>query len=651
MKTRHLLYTLALDGNITTCTNKESIEDILRNNSGTDISVLNIRIPGNFVPICINIQSNCTEIPNEPLVVDKITLQDEVFSTYTPMTLKSGRNNMLGTIIMVPEFESDCQELYIHTNKGVIGPVALAGIHNGNIDSSMQTTGTIPTVHSNIKVHAVTVIIDDNDIVRISNDVLINNTNSLIKYVQWATINRTTTRFEVTLTNDITIDNKLAAAIKKRNDILYINGTADKRVNVKIATTCMQTDILEYIDVNEYVHVKVLDGATVNLTQATRNCQRNGDNRSTLNILIDKDGILNITSSSMNSTDGWNNCNWPGHSDVVIRNNGIVNVKADVSKNAGISLINIEGVFNVEETAQIILSSGTNTLKGIINVAKGSKLNCTNRGLINYGIINNAGELYNVVNSLARHNPINVLPGRIYITHMTALTILKTNRGKVIYNVLPTNAVVVKDGNYIQGIFELTTNANVTTAALTKARITDLTITDGATLSVDNTALTLRHLTVKNANVKGGNPPLADACTFGRLADGILPYTSWNSGEFNSVKLIGNSTITHVKFILGNPVQFNLAQVFLEADGTQADIAFNGRVEFLSGKDTYANVDLCGVTLTAGIDAVVKVGKFVVGSYPKVRSTIRIRSGSRIVVVGTPKHDTQAITVIDSTIR
>lgn len=327
--------------------------------------------------------------------------------TSTPMLLKSGYDSMLGVIAMVPEFENGCLGLYIYTNKGVVGPVSLDYIHNGNTDSSVQTTDAILSAHPSMKMQTVTVIIDDDDIIRTPYNMMINNTDDLINYVQWATINPTSAQLQVYLTNDVTIDDKLAAAIKgikKENGILYFYGTAGKEANIKLATTSAQADILEYIDVDEYSLVQVLDGATVNLTQAAHNYLYYRNNRSTLNILVDKGGVLNVTDSNKPGVGGWASINEAGYTDVLLENNGVVNVKSEVSKNAGISLTNTEGVFNVENAAQIILApKSINKIKGTINVAKGGELTgTTDKNMINYGIINNAGELYNVMNRLQK---------------------------------------------------------------------------------------------------------------------------------------------------------------------------------------------------------------------------------------------------------
>ena len=578
--------------------------------------------------------------------------------TSTPMTLKSGYNSKLGVIAMVPEFENNCLELYIYTNKGVVGPVALDYIHNGNTDSGVQTTDAILAAHPSMAMQTVTVIIDDDDIVRTPYNMLINNTDDLVNYVQWATINPTAAKLEVTLTNDVTIDDKLAAAIKgikKENGILYFYGSSNKMANVKLATTSAQADILEYIDLNEYTLVEVLDGATVNLTQAAHNYLYDKYNSSTLNILVDKGGVLNVSDSNKPGVGGWVSTN-SAYTDVQLENNGVVNVKAKVSKNAGISLTNKEGVFNVEKDAQIILSiNSMNTIKGTINIAKGGELTgTTEQNMANYGVINNAGELYNVENLLAINDPAKVLPGRIYITDIASITMLDTNKGKVIYHVLPTTPVEVNDGlnnNYMEGIFEFTTNNDVTTEALTKARVTDFTITDGATLFVNNPFPALRHLTVKNANVKGGNAPLVDAFTFGQASAGTpLANASWNVGKYNTIKLIGNSSVTDVKFTLGN-LNLDSPQVALINDGTKKDITFNGEVEFLDRANDYAVIDLYSVTLTAELNATVKVDKFVVTARPEVSSTIKIKTGATITATGTPKYDAGAIVVSGSSIK
>ena len=70
-------------------------------------------------------KSNWTENTTDYIEVYTYDSYNEANGTVTstPMTLKSGYNSMLGVVAMIPEFENSCLELYIYTNKGVVGPV------------------------------------------------------------------------------------------------------------------------------------------------------------------------------------------------------------------------------------------------------------------------------------------------------------------------------------------------------------------------------------------------------------------------------------------------------------------------------------------------------------------------------------------------
>lgn len=580
----------------------------------------------------------------------------------TPYTLESGDDNTLGVIAMVPSFTTGDLNLYIYTNRGVVGPVDLGtkGDKGGVI-----TTDEIESADPTKKMQTVTVQFSDDALQILPSRMTVNNTDDLVNYVDWATKNSTSTELIVTLTNDVTINDDLAAKIKLMkkdagvdNAILYIEGSSDETKNIRLdIQTEEQADILEFIDASENTLVEIVAGSTVSLTQAAHNYKAvnaGTSQKNKLNILVDKGGVLNIVDSNKPGVGGWGSADLSKYCDVLLTNNGAVNVKAEVSKNAGIRLTNEEGTFNVENGAQIILAPNSkNTIKGTIVVANGGELSgTTNANIDNYGVINNAGELYNVNNNLAANSNqvVNIVPGRIQITDVKAQTILSTNAGKVIYDVLPTEAVVVSDDDYVQGMFEYSATSNTTVAALTKAHVTDFVIT-GATLSfTKDETTTLRHLTMIKATLDGTTSTNTESrLTFASPASGTVASAAWNNGKNNTIKILGNSTVKNSVPVLNNTS--DVTCVYLESYKGEKDITFSEDVRLYNNSTNgYAIVDLNAVTLTADNNAAVQVKKFTVDQ--KVSSTIKIKTGATITATEvSDKYDARYILVSGGTIK
>lgn len=580
----------------------------------------------------------------------------------TPYTLESGDDNTLGVIAMVPSFTTGDLNLYIYTNRGVVGPVDLGTkVDKGGVITTDEIESADPTK----KMQTVTVQFSDDALQILPSGMTVNNTDDLVNYVDWATKNSTSTELIVTLTNDVTINDDLAAKIKLMkkdagvdNAILYIEGSSDETKNIRLdIQTEEQADILEFIDASENTLVEIVAGSTVSLTQAAHNYKAvnaGTSQKNKLNILVDKGGVLNIVDSNKPGVGGWGSADLSKYCDVLLTNNGAVNVKAEVSKNAGIRLTNEEGTFNVENGAQIILAPNSkNTIKGTIVVANGGELSgTTNANIDNYGVINNAGELYNVNNNLAANSNqvANIVPGRIQITDVKAQTILSTNAGKVIYDVLPTEAVVVSDDDYVQGMFEYSATSNTTVAALTKAHVTDFVIT-GATLSfTKDETTTLRHLTMIKATLDGTTSTNTESrLTFASPASGTVASAAWNNGKNNTIKILGNSTVKNSVPVLNNTS--DVTCVYLESYKGEKDITFSEDVRLYNNSTNgYAIVDLNAVTLTADNNAAVQVKKFTADQ--KVSSTIKIKTGATITATEvSDKYDATYIVVSGGTIK
>lgn len=595
----------------------------------------------------------------------------------SPIELKKGENNALGIWAMIPpydinEFRGENNQVYlsIYTNKGIVGPVDLSEIHSGNTTGDVVTNNALLQAHPNMKTTKITVSIDADDIVKVNSGLtLVNNEDDLRNYVEWAKNSGSSALVGVKLTNDVTIDDDLATAIKElsknNHAILYIHGSEGKKRNVRLAVTKDETkDILEYIEMRADALVQVVNGATVDLTSAAHNLlvvdAATGRNNQ-LRINVDEGGVLNIVDSNQPGIGGWNSKNVAKYCDVKLKNKGgKINVAADVTKNSGIRVNNEEGEMVVKSNSQILLApKSTNEVKGTITIEAGGELSGTTVGNVtNYGDIRNAGKLYNVTNALANSEDVDVQkrvrPGYVYITDEAAQTVLEVNKGKVIYEVLPTVPVKVNGTDAYSSIFLYESEKDVTITELAAANVTDL-VLNGKNLIVnsDKVQTNLRHLTVIGGSVvKDAKVTNVPVLKFGAATtDETLKNASWNTGA-NKVTLIGNgTTIENVKFYYVNG-EDNEPCVFLKnGEGEEnTTITFKGTVNLATKTSTYAIVDLEKVHLMVANGAQVIVDKFTAKA--GMRSTIEVEpNGSLTAKATTDKYDEELIVVNGSGIK
>ena len=445
-------------------------------------------------------------------------------------TLEKGYDNKLGVIAMVPPFanrenyedqegKQDALELYIYTNKGLVGPIDLSEALEGNESSGVQSTEGITAADPRMGMKDVTIVIDDDDVKVTPRSPIINNTDDLKNYVAYYTKYPTDDQVTVQLTNDVIIDDDLAEAIKTMkadkgiNNIYLEITTAEgvsKNANIRLDVQ-ENADIMEFMEISDEVLVQIVDGAVVDLTPKAGNY---ANPESNLNILIDKGGVLNYVEDNT-AVGGWNDYrNFAAeHLNTIVTNNGTLNIKADLGDNAGLYLVNNAEV-NVEEGAEIhfVALEGTNAtasenrLNGVINVAEGAELSGTSEyPFKNRGTIVTKGKIKEVLNADAENNVWRIVPGRIHIASENAQTKLRRNRGQVIYDVLPVVPVEVKNEAYAtEGMYIYKTDVDVTAAQLIAHHVTDAVI-NGATLSIGgylktNEETNLRHLTLNNGS-------------------------------------------------------------------------------------------------------------------------------------------------------
>lgn len=523
-------------------------------------------------------------------------------------TLASGAAAKLGVVAMIPAFvngEGEALNLYIYTNKGLVGPVDLSNKAQGNATQGVQTTDEIKAADPRMGMKDVDVIIDDDDVIAAPVSEIINNTDDLKNYVEYYTNRATDTDVKLQITNDVTIDDELAAAIKTMkadkgiNEVTLWFKSADNMISknaaVRLAVTAAQADIMESLEISENVLVQVVNGAVVNMTPKAHNYVNADGN---LYILVDEGGILNYVADN-SSVGGWSavNDNFAGEFvNTIVENNGTVNIKAEVSNHAGLMLEN-NNVLNVEAGAYIQLSAGSkNTLNGVINVAEGARLSATNANNINnYGTIVTKGNVYDLVNAQSETYAQKILPGRVIIDAAAAQTKLISNVGQVIYNVLPTAPVEVANNNYAtEGMYIYETSAAIEAQILAKHHITDATI-NGATLSVAVASVetNLRHLTLNNGSALISTYTSAgkvQQATLKMNANNVTDPTAWNGNYCESNKVVTNGDVT-----------FDNIKVDYNGAATVETILNEGKVTVKNAVEiTGASVDLNAVEMTIG---------------------------------------------------
>lgn len=572
----------------------------------------------------------------------------------SPMLLESGKNAMLGIIAMVPGFndiesKEDGLQLYIYTNKGLVGPVDMSEKHAG-VGSDVQTTDAILAADPRMNMQTVTVIIDDPDIVRVPDNKVINNTDDLKKFVEFLTNHATDSRIDITLTNDIAINDELAAAIKKMKEDKGVDNVAfyvsapdnSKKYNINIETTKENADILEFLDLDENILVEIVNGATVDLTYKAHNYL---SQKSMLNILVDNGGTLNITDPNNPSVGGWGSNNIDqDFISVKVENNGTVNVKSKVEHNAGLMLINDKGTFNVEANSSIQLAKGSeNKLNGKIEVKENGTLSATTHwNIFNYGTIDVSGELYSVYNAAA--NDVHVLPGRI-VCQKTAEVSLAANKGKVTYEDLP-KAIEVLNGDYTTGVFQYTVKGTKDVQTLSGYYVTDVFVE--GTLKVNQQASTFRYVELNGGTLEKGTVTTLD---FAVPATGTVKEAAWNN---SNVEMFKNESIIPTKDERGmnqlvtrgvstiDGLTINLVNTQNGEKGVRDVVIFNASQVILKGitinatSDELANVKLNGVEVVVEANSTLK--NLYTPQNKDVNSSIKAKVGAKLTATNTEAH-------------
>ena len=524
---------------------------------------------------------------------------------------EDGKNEdqFIEALVMLPAFQGDETPLYltIYTNQGIIKDINLSKQAQGE-GNDVKTSGVLDRFDPTDKhIQRIVVTLDNPSILKQPTDVVINNEDDLKQWVGWLNDSKPHTGNKnpiATFTNDITIDDELAAAIRQLDEsyILTIKSDAAKGNNLRIAVKDLaeengksNADILEYLDVDNGVKVEVMSGATLNMTDKSYNIKHEisaipgypDHPQGMLNIEVAEGGTLNITSNDKTSImGGYDAAGKPvaNRTEVNIENAGTIKVGGTQAVNLlGFHIIN-EGTMEVAQGSSLYFApNSVNTIRGTINVEgviSGTTLNnFVNKGEINIGKENEkytkAPEVRNILNE---GNDLNKEPGKIIFQNEAAKADLSSNTGIVDYqkylNGVTFNNASTSKGWSVEGVFKYT-GAGKNVSDLDEAYVTDADITEGKLVTNVDGESYLKNLIVRNG------------ATVERFPNGnkTLTLNNFNGGLETSILLEGGATVNDVFFY-----QVNVLNALV--DGTNGvQTLFKGEVALCSHEKGAAPAD------------------------------------------------------------
>lgn len=513
-------------------------------------------------------------------------------------------------MVMLPAFEGDEAPIYltIYTQEGIIKDIDLSKQHQG-VGTDVVTSGILDRCDpTDTDIQRIEVVLDNPSILQQPTDVVINNEDDLMQWVGWLNADKSHTGNKnpvATFTNDITINDDLAAAIRQLDEsyILTIRNGAAKGNNLRIAVKDLSVDgngksnadILEYLDVDNRVKVEVMAGATLNMTDKSYNIAHEisaipgypDDSQGQLDIEVAEGGTLNITSNDKVSImGGYDAAGKPvaNRTEVNIENAGAIKVGGTQAVNLlGFHIIN-EGTMEVAQGSSLYFApNSVNTIRGTINVegviSGTTQNNFVNKGEINIGKENEkytkAPEVRNILNE---GNDLNKEPGKIIFQNEAAKADLSSNTGIVDYqkylNGVTFNNASTSKGWSVEGVFKYT-GAGKNVSDLDEAYVTDADITEGKLVTNVDGESYLKNLIVRNG------------ATVERFTNGnkTLTLNNFDGGLETSILLEGGATVNDVFFY-----QVNVLNALV--DGTNGvQTLFKGEVALCSHEKGAAPAD------------------------------------------------------------
>ena len=415
-------------------------------------------------------------------------------------------------IIMTNEYEyseaaSNAISAYVYTDRGMVGPVALAGVNfevnegTGNNGKPVTVISNNPLLEINPNETNTIALAVDNNSVQGPIKMNIYNEEDLVQFIEW---NKGLARsYTAELMNDITLTKEMSdmlTAGEWKETVLVINSAAKKKVEIAADAAA---NIMDYVVMNTKVEVlgnielgtnsyvngeynlnrtssattvdeqklDIAEGANVTVVSAIENKQT-GDMKKQALVVADNEGTLTINGNVAQLT--------------VEANKGVMNVNATVSLN-GKSVNKPEATINVSAS-------------GIMNC--GGKLTNMGRklssGEIEYAVINNDGRIMNLTNE--EYGKVIVGEGA------NVLTNVDSNNG-----IIDITANIETNLNTKKGTISYTVGAgkSVTMAKVVKYNISELVVDGGSVTSADATeagdATAVKKVVVtKNGGVIGG---------------------------------------------------------------------------------------------------------------------------------------------------
>lgn len=415
-------------------------------------------------------------------------------------------------IIMTNEYEyseadGNAISAYVYTDRGMVGPVALAGVNfevndgTGNNGKPVTVISNNPLLEINPNENNTIALAVDNNSVQGPITMKIYNEEDLVQFIEW---NKGLARsYTAELMNDITLTKEMSdklTAGEWKETVLVINSADEKKVEIAADAAA---NIMDYVVMN--TEVEVLG----NIELGT-NSYVNGEYN-----LNRTSGATTVNKQKLDIAEG---ANVTVVSAIEYKQTGDMKKQAlDVAENEGTLTINgnvaqltveaNKGVMNVNATVSLNKAS-VNKPEATINISATGIMNCgdnlTNEGRqlgsgeIEYAVINNDGRIMNLKNE--ENGKVIVGEGDNVLTNVTS------NNG-----IIDITANIKTNLNTKAGTISYTVGAgkSVTMANVVKYNITELVVDGGSVTSADateaGTAGAVKKVVVtKNGGVIGG---------------------------------------------------------------------------------------------------------------------------------------------------
>lgn len=412
---------------------------------------------------------------------------------------KANGDNVIEACVMInPITVANSKDLLlsIYTTEGLIKNIDLSkeneeqkvagGLAANTVITNQAVKNVGPEVRNVVELQF------DNNSVQAPVSAVINNSDDLKQYVGWISKLGNKRLNTVELANSSAIDAETAALLKKENVVLYVKqATGATNAKLQLANEAGVEDVLNNIIVDKDCPIEVLGTANIgskkvgdveeytlnydykelvkDVQQGTLTAPFHQD----LKIEVAKGGTLNVIGTKLGE-------NVIG---IEITNNDSVKI----AKDAVISKVKVTNNAIMKVDGSITMAIGSvNGLKAEITVGKKGMLSGTTaHNFTNEGIINNYGQIWNIINN----NNATVKPATVNIYSSATVNSFNKNEGVIVYDTLKTAITFdQKLSDAIRGIVKYTTkygdkvkdaDKKITTKDLIDFNVTALTITEG----------------------------------------------------------------------------------------------------------------------------------------------------------------------------